>query len=136
MVDLHIRVYGYHITQVEDRDPWCYTIGLERNFGQPEIVTTTLKMPAQMELIQTVAGMLTGKGEIDYEQLGRLDIRLVPVHRSHLAAGLVGGWEAFYARPATPGSFVQVLPPKNWLCPCHRNAVTRLDRPPATRRTK
>jgi len=136
MVDLHIRVYGYHVTQVEDRDPWCYTIGLEQSFGHPEVVTTTLKMSAQVELIQTVAAMLTGTGEIDHAQLGRLGIRLVPVHRGHLATGLVGGWEAFYARPATPGSFLQVLPPKNWLCPCHRNAVTRLDRPPTTRRTK
>ena len=136
MVDLHIRVYGYHVTQVEERDPWCYTIGLQQSFGHPELVTTTVKMSTQVGLIQTVASMLTGSGEIDHEELGRIGIRLVPVHRSHLATGLVGSWESFYGRRATPGSFLQILPPKSWLCPCHQNAVARLDRPPTTRRTK
>lgn len=135
MIDLHIRVYGYHITQVVDREPWCYTIGLEQNFGHPELVTTTLKMPAQLELIHTVAGMLVDDGEVDHAHLARIDIRMGPVHRGHLADGLVGRWEAFYDRPATPGSFLQVLPPKSWICACHRNAVKRLGRPPTTRRT-
>ena len=69
MVDLHIRVYGYHITQVEDRDPWCYTIGLEQSFGHPEVVTTSLEMSAQVELIQTFAAMLTGSGEVDHARV-------------------------------------------------------------------
>jgi hypothetical protein len=136
MVDLHIRVHGYHVTQVEDRDSWCYTIGLEQSFGHPELVTTTLEMSAQLELIRTVAAMLAHDGVVDRVRLRGLDMKLVAVHRSHLATGLVGGWESFYARSATPGSFLQVLPPRNWLCDCHRNAVTRLDRPLTTRRTR
>lgn len=135
MIDLHIRVHGYHITQVIDRESWCYTIGLEQQFDHPELVTTDLKMPAQLELIRTVASMLVDNGAVDHRRLAQIGIRMVPVHRSHLDDGLVGGWEAFYERQARPRSFVQVLPPKTWLCTCHRDAVKRLDRAPTTRRS-
>jgi hypothetical protein len=135
MTDLHIRVYGYSLVQVEEAEPWCYTIGLTESFGHPELVACGLKMEAEVELIRTVAGMVI-HDRLDDGRLAALDMRLVTVHHTNLTGDMFGTWMNFYGDELEPGSFMQVLPPRSWLCECHRDAVVRLDRPPATRRTR
>ena len=78
MTDLHIRVHGYSLVQVEAAMPWCYTIGLQESFGHSELVACGLEMSFEVELIRTVAGMVT-TGGVDYVRLAELEIGLAPV---------------------------------------------------------
>jgi Domain of unknown function (DUF4262) len=126
--DLAIRTFGWSLVLVEDESPWLYTIGLLESFGHPELVVVDIKLERGELLIRSVAQMVEDTGGVDWRELKRRGIGLVTVHDDHLRSDLFGSWINFYDKVPASGSFLQVLPPKDWFCACHQSAGRRLDR--------
>ena len=137
-VDLHVRVHGWALIPVGDesdaRRPWAYTVGLTETFGHPDLIVTDIRRESAVELIRRAVGWIDD-GQLDPVELERAHVRAVQVHRAQLVRDWFAVWSRRAGRPPAPGEFLQLLPPPEWLCPCHRSGMTRLDRPPGTGRT-
>ncbi len=131
-LDLSIQVNGFFIQQVGDSfdDPtlWSYTIGVNESWGHADFVVVDMPADLQRHVIAALIDDVVDFGEVRAETRRLLDLELVPVHRSHLAAGMVGMWEVRNGRDAEPGDFFQIVPGLKWYCTGHASIGRRLDR--------
>ena len=129
-LDLHIRIHGWVLQQVQDvATAWCYTIGLIESYQHPELVLMDVDPELQRGLMtQLVEGIATSGG-LTNELLSRLGVRCVQVHQDHLRSDLFASWANRYGRFPQPGEILQVLLPDDAYCECHTSAQRRLDRP-------
>lgn len=134
-IDLAVRVHGWALIPVEDERPWAYTVGLLETYQHPELVVTDLELSVEVSIINWAVRQIASRGMIDEAELARRELRAAEVHRSHDAGDWFGTWCRHYKRFPSPGDFVQLIPAPTRFCSCHRHALTRLDRPPTTRRT-
>jgi len=135
-LDLTIRTYGWQLTQVTDPAmPWSYTIGLGESYDHAELMMIGVELGTQSHVIRHLVAMITEAGEIDHDELDRRGLSLVDVHRHHLRDHWFGTWSNRYGTLPPDGTFVQIIPPRDWFCKCHRNSTPRFDRPKRSRRT-
>ncbi len=131
-IDLTIQVNGFFIQQVGDGfdDPnlWSYTIGINESWDHADFVTVDMSADLQRDLIAALVDDVVDFGEVLVETLRLLDVELVPVHRSHLAEGMVAMWEVRNERRAEPGDFLQIVLGSTWYCAKHSTTGRRLDR--------
>ncbi len=81
------------------------------------------------DLINYIGGCVRdGGGVLDHKDLHAEGIRLVDVHERHLRSNLFGSWIRYYGELPRAGDFMQILPPPEFFCACHRQAYRRLDR--------
>lgn len=127
-VDMHIRIHGWHLALVEDDRPWAYTVGLSESFDVPELVVVGVKLGAAEKLIRLAVEVIMAGGELD-RGLAQYGAETATVHERHLNGELFGTWVRRYDALPPPGSFLQVVPPADWFCDCHRDSCPRLDDP-------
>lgn len=129
-IDLVIRVHGYLIQQVTDEyHPWTYTVGIQENHGQAELLCVDIDLAAQARLVKTLADDVARCGRVREVLLRALDVELVEVDEAHLRDDLVVVWEDRYDRSAQRGDFLQIVPGPSWFCDHHAQEVRRLDDP-------
>ena len=127
--EMQILVHGWSVAAVEATRPWCYSIGVLERFGHPELVVMDIQTKAGQALINFVGALVRdGDGIADQKVLKQERIRLVTVHERHVRSELFAMWSDYYGESPKRGDFVQILPPPQMLCPCHRHAYRRLDR--------
>ncbi|MCU1393480.1 MAG: hypothetical protein JWM34_1908 [Ilumatobacteraceae bacterium] len=129
MTEMHIRVFGWSVAAVEEARPWTYSIGLLENFGHPELVVTDMEIGLAKVLINEVATVV--KDGVDpraRHELQSMGVELVVVDERHLRTRLFNSWTRYYGEPPHAGDFVQILPPPEMFCACHRDTYRRLDR--------
>ena len=138
-LDLVIRIHGWALQGVHpdgddhDAEPgshlqpstWVYSLGLV-DFGVPELIATELTAAAAGELLNTVASRITKGVSLD-EACQSLGAHWVEVHENHLSSHLFAMWHELYGN--RPRRVVQILPPRSWMCDCHRDAYFSLDQP-------
>ena len=128
MTEMQIAVHGWGVVAVDDHPPVAYSIGVLENYGHPELVVMDIETLAAQQLINHVGALIRdGGGALDRDVLSGQGIQIVEVHPTHLRSGLVGGWARYYGERPRAGDFVQILPPPQLLCACHRDMIHRLD---------
>ncbi|MEP7201670.1 MAG: DUF4262 domain-containing protein [Ilumatobacteraceae bacterium] len=126
---MHILVCGWSVAAVEEDPPWSYSIGVLEKFAHPELVVMDMEIQAAGSLINYVGSQVRdGGGFLDHDALRAEGIRLVDVHERHMRSRLFKSWTRYYGEQPQAGDFVQILPPPELFCPCHRHAYRRLDR--------
>ena len=127
-LDLTIRTYGWQLTQITDANPWSYTIGLTESYGHPELMIAGLTLGRQSTVIRRIVDPIERTGRIDAAELADVGITLVEVHPHHLRGDWFGTWSNRYGNAPPDGTFLQIVPPEEWFCDCHRHSVPRFDR--------
>ncbi|HEY4333660.1 MAG TPA: DUF4262 domain-containing protein [Ilumatobacteraceae bacterium] len=126
---MQILVHGWSVVQVEGKRPFAYSVGILETLAHPELVVMDMKLDSALSLINYVGGVIRDNGGMADPDVLRLDgISLVDVHAKHVRSDLFGSWEGYYGEPPRPGDFMQILPPPEVYCACHRHAYRRLDR--------
>lgn len=129
MTEMHIRVYGWSVVAVEEARPWSYSIGLLENFAHPELVVTDMEIRSAKALINAVADVVRrGNGQPAHCELQDRGVEMVVVGERHMRSRLFNSWTRYYGEPPHAGDFVQILPPPEMYCACHRDKYRRLDR--------
>ena len=128
-LDLTIRTYGWQLQLVTDTNPWSYTIGLLESYGHPELMVAGLKVDTQNMMLRKIVSAIEQTGSVDDEFLESEGVTLVEVHPNHLASDWFGTWSNFYERIPAPGSFLQIVPPPDWFCDCHRRSMPHFELP-------
>jgi hypothetical protein len=128
-LDLTIRTHGWALVQVDDEMPWSYTVGLTESYDHPELMVAGLELTEQAGVIHRVAEPIERTGSVDRAELADAGIELAEVHPSHLAGDRFARWTLHYQQLPAPGTFLQVVPPSNWFCDCHRHAMPHFDQP-------
>jgi hypothetical protein len=117
--DLHhlVERFGWAVVTVEATRPWAYTIGLADRYGHPELVLAGVDVSLSMNVLNALGTMVATGEELrpggPPVVVGEMEMAFGAVHPVHLAAGLVGRWEAYYEwrpAPAPTLEVVQVLP--------------------------
>lgn len=128
-VDMHIRIHGYHLQLVEDDRPWAYTVGLTETFDHPELVVVGVELRSAEELIRIAVDVLKAGCDLD-RGLAQHGAHTAVVHERYLDGEWFGNWMRRYdGELPPPGSFLQIVPPADWFCDCHRDSCPRLDAP-------
>lgn len=131
-LDLQIRVHGWVLQHVYDDhtgESWSYTIGLVESYGHPELTMLDVKADEQDRVIRLLVDGIVTHGEMSPVTILAEGLEIVDVHPDHLVGDLFGTWGNRYGFPPPPGTMQQVLLPSSAFCPCHADAVTRLDKP-------
>ena len=117
--DLHhlVERFGWAVVGVEAPRPWAYTIGLADRYGHPELVLVGVDTSLATNVLNALGTMVATGEELrpggKDVVVGEMELSFGAVHPVHLAAGLVGRWEAFYEwrpGPSPALEVVQVLP--------------------------
>lgn len=117
--DLHhvVERFGWAVLGVEAPRPWVYTIGLADRYGHPELVLAGVDISLAMNVLNALGTMVAIGEELrpggTDVVVGEMELTFGAVHPVHLAAGLVGRWDAYYdwrPGPAPALEVVQVLP--------------------------
>lgn len=113
-LDVALRIHGWTAMVVgddlHDDGGWAYTLGLQENFGHPDLILLDTCPTLSWPVITSLAGSVAALGQLD-AGFGCDGGTTVPVHPRQLEDGLVTCWEDFYELSAREGDFVQVLPP-------------------------
>lgn len=128
-LDLTIRVHGWSLISVTESQPWSYTIGLTESYGHPELMMIGVDQNMQSGAIRRIVEPIVKTGRVDTAELADAGIELVEVHGDHLRGDWFGTWANRYGGTPGAGSFLQVVPPSDWFCPCHQHSMPRFDRP-------
>ncbi len=133
-LDLTIRTFGWQLTQVSDPAPtallpWSYTIGLGESYDHPDLMMIGVELETQSAVIRRIVEPIERTGRIDRQDLDDAGITLVEVHPNHLRDHWFGQWSNRAGILPPDGTFLQVVPPPDWFCSCHRHALPRFDRP-------
>ena len=127
--EMQILVHGWSVAAVEENRPWAYSIGVLETYAHPELVVMGVEIKVAHDLINYIGGCVRdGGGVLDHKDLHAEGIRLVDVHERHLRSNLFGSWIRYYGELPRAGDFMQILPPPEFFCACHRQAYRRLDR--------
>ena len=126
--EMQILVHGWSVAAVEEKRPWAYSIGVLETYAHPELVVMGVEIKIAHDLINYIGGCVRdGGGVLDHKGLRAEGIRLVDVHERHLRSNLFGSWIRYYGELPRAGDFMQILPPPEFFCACHRQAYRRLD---------
>lgn len=129
--DLTIKVDGYVRIQVESvgQPAWAYTMGLNEQFGHPDLICVEVSADLQRQLSFTVGQMIVDDGHPDPEALAEMDVELVPADPVHLSGNRIALWANCYDRLPLVGEFLQVLPGPSGFCSCHTPLLQRMNEP-------
>lgn len=133
-LDLKIQVHGWALIQVDDDGPegtmsWAYTVGLTEHYGHPELAMFVVRPAKRDQVIRLLVEGIVDTGRVIDDDVTDLGLELVPVHPNNLTGDWFGTWANHTGHLPPAGSFLQIVPPKDWFCSCHQNATPRLDRP-------
>jgi hypothetical protein len=98
--DLTIKVDGYVRIQVESagQPAWAYTMGLNEQFGHPDLICVQVSADLQRQLSFTVGQMIVEDGSPDPEGLAEMDVEPVAADPVHLSGNLIAMWANRYDR--------------------------------------
>jgi len=140
---MRIAVDGYTVVFVESESPWCYTIGLQQSFDQPELVVTGRNEEHCAHVLVPLLERITN-GERFSSSSPPIDtcdcttVSFGPVHPAQWARGRFDQWVRFYdwAGVEPPAQrAIQVLWPNSYgefptggpeFCTTHRGACQPL----------
>ncbi len=109
--------FEWAVQGVEASRPWVYTVGLTERFGHAELVLAGIDLGVAAAALNSMGARIATGERFEAGQVGvvvgEVAVELGEVHPVHLANGLVGVWEAHYARrrgEPPPLELLQVLP--------------------------